>query len=214
MRYLDEKELAYQVELSAKEIESRMREIDFTDARARLKWLEESRKMYIACKEYIEYYEGSFEQKDDHRPMRLPSHAWPGGYPIIYIEEPHNEVFCADCAVDLFSPEDESDHIPKISTFVEEEGDAPGYECEGGCGTFVGYGAQLQREVEEENIDYRYIRLWGQMLKSSDSYIKGEIRRAKEEGAPEDSIYESSDGEWVTVRDIQNPEVLRRLGLK
>lgn len=33
----------------------------------------------------------------DNSPLRFPAFAWPGGYPIIYLDH-DNEVLCADCA--------------------------------------------------------------------------------------------------------------------
>ena len=50
---------------------------------------------------------------------KLPAYAWPGGYPVLYLDK-HNETLCADCATkDLDDPD--TDDKP-VAYFVHYEG--------------------------------------------------------------------------------------------
>jgi hypothetical protein len=47
----------------------------------------------------------------------VPAHAWPGGYPIVYVAD-DGDVLCADCVNDPSNP-------------VHETGDADGWRIDG-----------------------------------------------------------------------------------
>ena len=60
--------------------------------------------------------------------------------------------------------------------------------------------------------EYPYIRAWGKMLQSFDSYIEHEVARAKEDEAPQNAIYLDSDKKtWHTADEISDPDTKRRI---
>lgn len=91
----------------------------------------------------------------DEATGKFISFAWPGGYPIIYLDK-NNSVFCPDCANDI-DPNGEIPDDPIIAGDIFYEG-AP-MECDGGCGKMIesAYGdpdeddeaKQQQGELEE-----------------------------------------------------------------
>lgn len=54
---------------------------------------------------------------------------------------------------------------------------------------------------------YKGIALWGQQLRSFDTYITGQQEQASEDKAPIDAVYKSGgfdqDGKWVCVSDLK-----------
>jgi len=49
---------------------------------------------------------------------------------------------------------------------------------------------------------YEWIRAWGRVVGSLNGhYVEAQIEQAREDGAPEKSIYKRSDGTWATVDD-------------
>lgn len=52
---------------------------------------------------------------------RLPAHAFPGGYPIVYTDG-HNETLCADCATNKYHDPGEWEDWKPQSWFVHYEG--------------------------------------------------------------------------------------------
>jgi hypothetical protein len=51
-------------------------------------------------------------------------------------------------------------------------------------------------------MDYPYIRAWGRMIGSKDYYITMQIEQARQDAAPNDATYKSSDGHWHTIADV------------
>ena len=52
----------------------------------------------------------------------LPAYAWPGGYPVLYLDG-HNEVCCAECATKELDTADGCDERDKpVACFVHYEG--------------------------------------------------------------------------------------------
>lgn len=51
-------------------------------------------------------------------------------------------------------------------------------------------------------MDYVYIRAWGQMLGSNQSYIDDEVGRARADGAPSNATYRRQDGTWSCFTDV------------
>jgi hypothetical protein len=54
------------------------------------------------------------------------------------------------------------------------------------------------------NKDFPYIRAWGRMMGSNQSYIDAEVEKAREENAPPTAIYKNSGNRvgWSTYEDI------------
>lgn len=50
--------------------------------------------------------------------------------------------------------------------------------------------------------DYAYIQAWGRMLRSFPYYVKGEVEKARRDGAPETAIYRREDGTWAVFEEI------------
>jgi hypothetical protein len=75
---------------------------------------------------------------------KLPSFAWPGGYPILYLDG-HDTVLCAECANEADGDPDELDDFRPQQWFIYYEG--PDYEC-GECGKML-ESAYGDPEVEE-----------------------------------------------------------------
>ena len=51
----------------------------------------------------------------------LPAYAWPGGYPILYLDS-HNETLCAACATKAADKLEEDDKDRPVAYFVHYEG--------------------------------------------------------------------------------------------
>lgn len=51
----------------------------------------------------------------------LPSYAWPGGYPVLYLDG-HNETLCATCATKAANELEEDDRDRPVAYFVHYEG--------------------------------------------------------------------------------------------
>ena len=47
-------------------------------------------------------------------------------------------------------------------------------------------------------MDYKYIRAWGILLSSSDSFVKRSVERARRDSASQGAIYRRIAGEWAT----------------
>jgi len=52
---------------------------------------------------------------------KLPAYAWPGGYPIVYLDG-NNETLCPDCAQEALDDPDEFDEWKPEAWFVHYEG--------------------------------------------------------------------------------------------
>lgn len=61
--------------------------------------------------------------------------------------------------------------------------------------------------------DYHWIREWGKLLGSHDEYIDRQVEKARRDNAPENAIYKSNDGRWVTTDDVTSGETRHALGL-
>jgi hypothetical protein len=62
--------------------------------------------------------------------------------------------------------------------------------------------------------DYTWIKKWGELMSSSQSYIEFEQQRAAEDNAPIKAIYKDiMTGKWRTCDDITNVQTKRLLGL-
>ena len=64
--------------------------------------------------------------------------------------------------------------------------------------------------------DYPWIRKWGAVVGSrppGSRYLKEELERAREDGAPATAVYKKSDGVWVTTDDVTDPRTRHGLGL-
>lgn len=59
------------------------------------------------------------------------------------------------------------------------------------------------KPYDEKAVKYPYIEAWGKMLGSFSSYIDLQITLARKYKAPENAIYQETDGTWSTVDDIQ-----------
>lgn len=60
-------------------------------------------------------------------------------------------------------------------------------------------------------MDYKYIRAWGYMLSSFQYYIDIQVFKAREEQAPEDSIYRKQDGTWARLSEVKNKDTVDRI---
>ena len=61
--------------------------------------------------------------------------------------------------------------------------------------------------------EYRFIRAWGELMGSREPYIRGQIARARAEGAPPTAIYRTQSGDWATTEGITRAALRRQLGL-
>lgn len=68
--------------------------------------------------------------------------------------------------------------------------------------------------------DYKYIRAWGRMVGSYQSYIDYVLEKARREGAPENTVYLRHDGKWATMDDVKSEDakytircILEEMGL-
>jgi hypothetical protein len=62
--------------------------------------------------------------------------------------------------------------------------------------------------------DYPYIRAWGRMIGSYNSYIQLQVEQARQDGAPDDAIHKKDDGSWSTTDEITSSTTRRQLGLE
>ena len=78
---------------------------------------------------------------------KLPAYAWPGGYPIIYLDR-EDSVLCADCATKSLDDPDEVPQFKPVAAHVHYEG--PSEFC-GQCGAEIesAYGDPAETEAEE-----------------------------------------------------------------
>jgi hypothetical protein len=53
-------------------------------------------------------------------------------------------------------------------------------------------------------MNYIYIRAWGEMMGSNNSYIRDQLATAKEDHAPGNAIYKGEDGEWHTIEEVRS----------
>lgn len=53
-------------------------------------------------------------------------------------------------------------------------------------------------------MDYKYIRAWGQRLNSFPGYIENEVEKARRDHAPQTAIYQCQDGSWATFEEIES----------
>jgi hypothetical protein len=60
--------------------------------------------------------------------------------------------------------------------------------------------------------DYPWIWRWGRLLGSFSYYIENEVKRAREDGAPQNAIYRRNDGTWATTDDVTSEDTRRQLG--
>lgn len=58
---------------------------------------------------------------------KLPAFAWPGGYPIIYLDR-ENSVLCAECATKSYLDKDEVSQFKPVAYDVYYEG--PTIQCD------------------------------------------------------------------------------------
>jgi hypothetical protein len=72
------------------------------------------------------------ELKDNHD-GKLPAFAWPGGYPIIYIDS-HSSTLCASCAQKSFDNPEETPAFKPCAYDIYYEG--PIIQCDG-CNTDI-----------------------------------------------------------------------------
>ncbi len=61
--------------------------------------------------------------------------------------------------------------------------------------------------------DYHWIREWGKLLNSNEEYIETQVEKARNDDAPENAIYKSTDGHWVTTDDVTSGQTRAALGL-
>lgn len=58
--------------------------------------------------------------------------------------------------------------------------------------------------MARKTFDFPYIRAWGHMMGSFQYYIDEQLRKAREDGAPETAIYRNDDGSWCTWEGIKS----------
>lgn len=51
---------------------------------------------------------------------------------------------------------------------------------------------------------YPYIRAWHYRSGSFQYYINEQVKAAEKDGAPQNAIYKSGNGEWRTIDDVTN----------
>ena len=68
---------------------------------------------------------------------------------------------------------------------------------------------QTELELYKE---YPYIAAWNNYLHRHSFYIIQQIRWAKEEAAPADSIYRDDTGRWVTFEGCKNQDAVIFMG--
>lgn len=61
--------------------------------------------------------------------------------------------------------------------------------------------------------DYHWVREWGKLLDSNEAYIEAQVEKARKENAPENAVYKSNDGHWVTTDDVTSGTTREALGL-
>lgn len=59
--------------------------------------------------------------------------------------------------------------------------------------------------------NYPYIRAWGMMLGSIQSFIEYEVGKAERTNAPQTAIYQNQNGDWVTFEEIQFADTRERI---
>lgn len=74
----------------------------------------------------------------------LPYFAWPGGYPLYYLDEEGNTL-CPKCA-------NENDAYSSELAGYDVYWEGPSIECDGGCGTFI-KSAYGDPDEEEEDVE-------------------------------------------------------------
>ncbi len=66
----------------------------------------------------------------------------------------------------------------------------------------------LSFDVSEDEVPkgkpYHYIVAWGLVMMSMGYYVSGQIVKAREDDAPEDAIYYSTEYGWVTFNSVDN----------
>lgn len=60
----------------------------------------------------------------------------------------------------------------------------------------------LIREKQPKVVEYPYIRAWGKMLGSFQSYIDDQVTRAKRVNAPQNAVYIRMNNTWATIDDV------------
>jgi hypothetical protein len=58
---------------------------------------------------------------------KLPAYAWPGGYPVVYMEK-DNGILCPKCANEYNADRDNEDQLQPVAYFIHYEG--PAEQCE------------------------------------------------------------------------------------
>jgi hypothetical protein len=56
-------------------------------------------------------------------------------------------------------------------------------------------------------MDYKYIRAWGKMMGSFKYYVDDQVERAIRDKAPEDAVYQRSDGRWVQLKECKQSTI-------
>jgi hypothetical protein len=62
--------------------------------------------------------------------------------------------------------------------------------------------------------DYPYIRAWGRLIGSAPQYTDNRVTQARDENAPNNAVFRSLDGQWLTTDEILLPETRAALGLR
>lgn len=62
-------------------------------------------------------------------------------------------------------------------------------------------------------MDYKYIRAWGQSLRSRPYYIENEVAKARQAKAPQTAIYRRQDGSWAVFDDIQRADTKSQIAI-
>lgn len=57
---------------------------------------------------------------------------------------------------------------------------------------------------------YNYIRAWGHLVGTKAGWVEFQVRLARKQHAPTNSIYWSG-GKWVTFNDIPSPSTLEKV---
>lgn len=55
-------------------------------------------------------------------------------------------------------------------------------------------------------MDYKYIRAWGRMLGSFQTFIEGEVEQARQDNAPQTAVYRDADGVWQTFESVKRED--------
>jgi hypothetical protein len=88
---------------------------------------------------------------------QLPPYAWPGGYPIVYVDS-DNSTLCAECATESINDQDELPNFRPVDWLLYEEG--PTIACDH-CGKMIDsvYGdpdAYAEISISERRDDGQY----------------------------------------------------------